>query len=206
MILEFYGAYSAFINAAILGVIFGIIYDIFRILRISRIPYLAPKGKFYKIIKIPERNKLDSKKRLKNFFCVSDTLLTFIEDLIFWLIVSIGEILFIYHINGGVVRIYFILFTFAGAALYFFTIGKFTVYFSVRIIFLARCLLYWSVYIIIYPVRLIGFLLLKFICFFANITVLPLVRAFKKSRIARYSKKRMLRILTQSKKGFFIYD
>ena len=205
MILEFYGEYSAFVNALLLGIIFGIIYDVFRILRISRVPYLAPKGKFYELIKIPERKKAKTKAQ-KNFFALSDTVMTLIEDIAFWLIASLGEILFIYHVNGGVIRIYFIICTFVGAALYFFTIGKVTMYFSVRIIFLIRCLLYWCFCIIIYPIKLFGFFLAKTVFFIANITVLPIFRAWQSHRANLYSKKRMLRILTQSKKGFFIYD
>ena len=148
MILEFYGAYSAFAGAALLGVLFGMIYDVFRIARISRMPYLMPKGKFYELIRIPERKKRG--KAAPKLLGASDALLTFAEDIVFWLIVSAGEILFIYHVNGGAVRVYFILCTFAGAALYFFTAGKITMFFSARAIFLLRCLLYWSFYIIMY--------------------------------------------------------
>jgi hypothetical protein len=133
-------------------------------------------------------------------FAASDALLTFAEDMVFWLIVSAGEILFIYHVNGGAVRGYFILCTFAGAAVYFFTAGKITMFFSVRIIFLLRCLLYWIFYIIIYPVRLILRLFEKA----ARLTFIPLFKAVKKRRLLSYSKKRVSRILTQSKKGFYI--
>ena len=133
MILEFYGTYSAFVNAALLGVFLGMVYDVFRILRISRMPYIVLAGKFYDIIKIPERKPWGVR-----FFTVSDKLLTFAEDIVFWIIASAAEILFIYQVNGGAVRIYFIMCTFAGALLYFFTAGKITMFFSVRIIFLIR--------------------------------------------------------------------
>lgn len=198
MILEFYGAYSAFVNAALLGVLFGMIYDVFRIARVSRMPYLMPKGKFYEIIAVPEKKK--RAKATPRLFTASDALLTFAEDIIFWLIISAGEILFIYHVNGGAVRVYFVLCTFAGAAVYFFTAGKITMFFSVRFIFLLRCLLYWIFYIIIYPVRLILRLFEKT----ARLTLIPLCEAVKKRRLASYSKKRTSRILTQSKKGFYI--
>ena len=206
MILEFYGAYSAFINAAILGVFFGFVYDIFRILRISRIPYLAPKGKFYELITPKKQAEKQRKKPPKKIFALSDTVLTFIEDIIFWIVASLGEILFIYHVNGGVIRVYFILCTFAGAALYFFTAGKITMYFSVRIIFLIRCLLYWTFYIIIYPVRLILLFTKNTLVFIADITVKPIIQKTRKHRAKVYSRKRILRILAQSKKGFFTYD
>jgi hypothetical protein len=200
MIVEFYGTYSAFVNAALLGVLLGIVYDIFRIARISRMPYIAPEGRFYEIIKIPER-----KKTLPGFVSVSDKLLTFAEDIVFWIIASVAEVLFIYHINGGAVRVYFIMCTFSGAALYFFTVGKITMYFSVRIIFLLRCLLYWTFYIIIYPIRLILRFIVNVWRFIANNTIAPIKRIIKKRRLLSYSKKRISCILMQSKKGF-IYD
>ena len=206
MIIEFYGTYSAFIDVFALGALFGIIYDAFRILRISRMPYLIPQGKIYKLIKIPDKHSAKAPKAIKNFFLFSNTFLTFMEDMIFWLIVSVGEILFIYHVNGGVVRIYFIIFTFIGAALYFFTVGKITKYFSIRIIFLMRCLLYWSFYIIIYPVRLILILCRSIAKFILNITVVPLTAAIENRCNSKYSQERISRILTQSKKGFFKYD
>ena len=198
MILEFYGAYSAFVNAFFLGVLFGMIYDVFRIARVSRLPYLMPKGKLYEMIAIPEKKKRG--KTAKGFFAASDALLTFAEDMVFWLIVSAGEILFIYHVNGGAVRGYFILCTFAGAAVYFFTAGKITMFFSVRLIFLLRCLLYWFFYIIIYPVRLI----LRLFGKAWRLTFVPLFSAVQRKRAASYSKKRVSHILTQSKKGFYI--
>jgi hypothetical protein len=163
-------------------------------------PYIAPEGRFYEIIQIPER-----KKTLPRFVSVSDKLLTFAEDIVFWIIASVAEVLFIYHINGGAVRVYFIMCTFSGAALYFFTVGKITMYFSVRIIFLLRCLLYWTFYIIIYPIRLILRFIVNVWRFIANNTIAPIKRIIKKRRLLSYSKKRISRILMQSKKGF-IYD
>lgn len=206
MILEFYGAYSAFIDAALLGVILGVVYDVFRILRIARVPYIMPKGKFYELIKIPERKNKKNKTKLKNIFEISDAAITFIEDVAFWLIAALGEILFIYHINGGAIRIYFIFLTFIGAAIYFFTVGKITAYFSVRIIFLIRCLLYWFFYIIIYPVKLVLILFENAVSFLINITFVPIIISIRKCRAKIYSQKRIIRILTQSRKGFYIYD
>ena len=205
MILEFYGAYSAFAASFALGAFFGLIYDIFRIFRISRIPYLAPQGRFFEWIKIPAKNPAKPRKATK-VLCFSDSVLTFAEDILFWIIVSVSEVLFIYHINGGVIRFYFFIFTFIGASLYFSTIGKITVYFSVRIIFLIRCLLYWSFYIIIYPVRLIWVLLKKTWKFIVSVTVMPIYRAITLNMAKSYSRKRINRILEHSKKGFFTYD
>ena len=148
MIVEFYGTYTSFFRAALLGAFFGILYDVFRIVRISHLPYIMPSGKFYEIISIPQRERHTKTIFWQNFFKLSNTVITLVEDLLFWAIASLCEILFIYHVNGGAIRIYFLVISFAIAAIYFLTIGKLTIYFSVRIIFLIRCLLYWSFCII----------------------------------------------------------
>ncbi|MBQ8403508.1 MAG: spore cortex biosynthesis protein YabQ [Clostridia bacterium] len=202
MITAFYGKYSAFLLAFLLGVFFGVLDDVFRILRISRLPYLIPKGKFYEFIKIPSKEFLKGKNFFRGLFKISNNLITFSEDIAFWIITSICEVLFIYHINGGNVRIYFIMCTFLGAAVYFFTLGKLTMYFSVRIIFLLRCLLYWLFYIIIYPIRIAFLILKKIFGFIARITILPIVNAVKIKRANDYSAKRAYLILDKSKKGF----
>jgi hypothetical protein len=204
MILEFYGAYSTFFNAVVLGIFFGIIYDIFRILRISRLPYLKPVGRFYEIIQIPKQKNFLIRKFSIKFIVASNTVITFIEDIVFWTIASIGHILFIYHVNGGVVRIYFIMCTFLGASLYFFSIGKITMYFSVRIIFVVRCFLYWAFRIIIYPISLILRLFKNVARFLALITFIPINNFIRNRRLSSYSKKRVSHILLQSKKGFYI--
>ena len=136
---------------------------------------------------------------------MSDNWLTFAEDTVFWIRASILEILFIYHINNGAIRVYFIMCTVLGATIYFFTIGKITIYFSVRIIFLIRCLLYWGIYIIIYPIRVIFHFIIKVTLFIVSKTIIPVVETVKKQSLNSYSKKRASHILIQSKKGF-VYD
>ena len=202
MINAFYGRYSAFLLAVLLGIFFGILYDVFRVLRISHLPYLMPKGKFYEFIKIPQNRTFKNKRLFFGIIKFSNNLITFCEDITFWIIASICEVLFLYHINGGSVRLYFIIFTFLGAAVYFFTLGKLTIYFSVRIIFLLRCLLYWAFYIIIYPIKIIFLILEKIFCFIMRITVFPVANAIKAKRAKEYSRKRIYLILDKSKKGF----
>ncbi len=103
MISDFYGSYSSFVLSALLGIFIGVIYDIFRILRIARLPHIAPQGKFYDIIKIPDSG-LPKFEKLKNMIKLSSNIFILIEDIIFWIIVSLLQILFIYHINDGEIR------------------------------------------------------------------------------------------------------
>lgn len=183
---DFYNTYASFIGAVSLGIIFGIIYDIFRILRISRMPYLFPKGRLYDIIKIPENHRATKPSKLKKMIFLSANTITMIEDILFCIIISLAEILFIYHINGGEIRIYYFIFTFIGASIYFFTVGKTVMYFSVRIIFLIRCLLYWSVYIIIYPIRKIFLIFKKLVEFIIQNIITPIIDKKKMKKLQRY--------------------
>ena len=180
------------------------LYDVFRIARISRLPYIAPSGRFYDFIKIP------SKAQIPNFlskkvFVFSDNVFTVLEDILFWLAVSVSEILFIYHVNGGVVRIYFLIYSFLGAALYFFTFGKLTMYFAIRIIFLIRCLLYWTFYIIIYPIRRILSLLIRFTRLIHERIIKPTLFKIKHKKELKYSEKRLAEILANAESGFLVY-
>ena len=202
MTVEFYGRYSAFVMALLLGLFFGLLYDVFRIIRVSRMPYIVPEGRLYDMIKIPSGAPSRFRKATRKLFSVSDALATFAEDILFWITVSVCEILFVYHVNGGVVRIYFIIYSFLGAALYFFTLGKLTMYFAVRIVFLSRCTVYWTVRIIICPIRFILTVSFKCLRFIASVTLIPVINIIKKRASYKYSQKRISRILAESKKGF----
>ncbi len=203
MTSDFYSTYASFIGAASIGVIFGLLYDVFRILRIARLPYIVPEGRFYDFIKIPQVKGKCRQSKLKKILHLSGNIVTFTEDIIFWILISFGEILFIYHINGGEIRIYYFLLTFAGAALYFLTVGKCMMYFSVRIIFLIRCLLYWVFYIIIYPIRKTLSFLKKLALFSIKKTIRPIISKVRINADSRYSKKRISSVLDQSKNGFY---
>ncbi|MGN1095012.1 MAG: spore cortex biosynthesis protein YabQ [Eubacteriales bacterium] len=193
-----------FLGALSLGVIFGLIYDVFRILRISRLPYIAPSGKFYDKIKIPEKPKENKKSLFTDILHFSDTAITITEDIVFWLIITVCEILFIYHVNGGEIRIYFFLCTLFGAAVYFFTAGKIVMYFSVRIIFLTRCLLYWMIYIIIYPIRKVFLAFKRALIFINRKFFLPVKTKLTERMERRYSDIRCKEILENAENGFLI--
>ena len=204
MINDFYSSYSSFIISAFLGISIGIIYDVFRIFRIARVAYLIPQGKFYNTIK-PKENNIFNSCNFKKIFRVSSSFLTLAEDVIFWILISLAQILFIYHINDGEIRIYFFIFEAIGAVLYFFTVGKLIIYFSVRIIFLIRCLLYWTFYIIIYPIRRILSLLIRFTRLIHERIIKPTLFKIKHKKELKYSEKRLAEILANAESGFLVY-
>ncbi len=85
--------------------------------------------------------------------------------------------------------------------LYCFTVGKTVMYFSIRIIFLIRCLLYWSFYIIIYPIKKALSFFAKCSRFLNNKVIMPV----KSKNELKYSEKRIAQILTDANSGFLIY-
>lgn len=204
MIADFYNSYKSFLGAVSLGVIFGILYDIFRILRISRMPHIAPAGKFYDRIAMPKKDG-KKHKNVKKILHISDSAITIIEDILFWLIITLSEILFIYHVNGGEIRIYFFVCNFIGAAIYFFTAGKLMMFFSVRSIFIFRCLLYWLIYIIIYPVRKILSLFKRILMFMYTKIMYPAIMRSRNRRETSYSMRKCAEMLKEARMGFSNY-
>jgi len=81
--------------------------------------------------------------------------LTQIEDLLYWLLISILIFYFILHRNSGEVRIYAIIGVFAGMCLYFATLSRLFIKASVFIIEIIKKILIATVHILLMPFRLI---------------------------------------------------
>ncbi len=177
----FYDSYRLLIGAFLLGVALGVLYDVFRVLRISRLSQSTDESGFLKKIK-PKKPLFKEKKGAKKAVSAVNDLLVFIEDILFFIIAAAAEILFFLGENDGEIRIYCIIFTVFGFFLYIKTIGRIVIYFSSKIIFFVRCLLYWMFYIIIVPVRYI----LRVFCKLGNVvyavTAGKIVSALKKKR------------------------
>ena len=154
----FYDPAALIIKAALLGVILSIIYDMFRILRISALSK-APEGAFFE--KIKPKKPLFCRRKTKKTKELGKNALVFIEDVLFFLIYASAEILFFLGLNGGEIRIYCLVFTLLGFVLYLVSIGRIVIYFLSIILFFAKCLLYWSLYIIIIPVKHISMFIKK---------------------------------------------
>ena len=126
----------------LVGVFLGVLWDIFRILRIMAYgKALPPKNLF---IPLPS-----SEKEVVKALSVAHTqkflsmagILIFISDILFSLSAAISLILLIFHINNGEVRAVALIGAAFGFTAYYFTVGKLTVFFSERIIRLIKKLL-----------------------------------------------------------------
>ena len=98
------------------GIIIGILFDCFRILRRS--------------------------------FKTADWI-TYIQDIIFWILTGIIILFSIFKFNNGEIRSYIILGIFFGALIYMLTISKFVIKYSVRVINLLKKIISYPINIII---------------------------------------------------------
>lgn len=120
-----------FVIFIINGILIGISFDFFRILR-----------KSFKTIDI----------------------VTYIQDVIFWIFTGILTLYFIFTFNNGEIRLYVFLGIILGILLYILTISKYIIKFSVKIITFLKNVIGKVIKIIIYPFNFI-FKIIKKILF-----------------------------------------
>lgn len=189
----FYDSAANILSFLCLGVMLGAIYDFFRVLRISRKETDNLSGGIYDKIR-PRRSFAKPQKLLR----LTDNALTFVEDIVFWIVVFLSESIYIYYINDGEPRIDCFVLSFAGFMLYKISVGRVVMFLSQQIIFFARCLLFWATYIIMYPVRMIWSLIYGAVAKLAKFTF----RAVENARRRAYSKHAKRRLLDMSARGF----
>ncbi len=117
-----------FLIFVINGLLIGILFDIFRILRKS--------------------------------FKTSD-FITYIEDIIFWILTGILTLYFIFYYNNGEIRFYIFLGIILGTLIYMLTISKYIIKFSVTIITFFKDIIIKASKIILYPLKLVITILKK---------------------------------------------
>ena len=81
-----------FLQSLLLGAALGMLYDVFRILRL-----LIPSGK----------------------------VISFVEDIVYFLLCGVISFAFLIAVNNGIIRAYLLAGELLGAVLYYFTLGKF---------------------------------------------------------------------------------
>lgn len=108
------------------GLLIGILFDIFRILRKS--------------------------------FKTSD-FVTYIEDIIFWILTGFMTLYFIFSYNNGEIRLYIFLGIAIGILLYMLTISQYIIKFSVKVITFIKTIISKIIHILTYPFKsLLNFL------------------------------------------------
>ena len=158
----FYDSYSLILKFLIPGVFLGIVYDVFRLFRIGRndkthLVFVSLKRRFgWKSSRTKKRH-------------ISDVIWIFIEDILFFLIAAITEILVTYHLNGGEFRIYSLLLSLIGFFIYQKTVGNLLIYFSKKLLYLFRKIMYGICVAILLPCVAIGKIFRKILTKFRKV-------------------------------------
>ena len=143
----FYDSWIVILKFLIPGIFLGVVYDIFRFLRISR------NDRTHSIKKaLNERfflkNTSDDKKRTISF---SEPAILFIEDTLFFIIVAITEVLAFFYFNNGEIRICCLIISAVGFFAYQKTIGNLIVFFLKKTLYVIRKTLYFVACTILIP-------------------------------------------------------
>ena len=118
-------------------------------------------------------------------------ILTYIEDVLFWLLTGVFLLFVLFQISNGEIRIYHIVGILLGSIFYMLTISKYFIKINVSVITFLKNILY---HVLIYPTKLICFLLRKigkpFTFFVINIKKITLKSSKKmKKKEKKYKKK-----------------
>ena len=147
MIAFFYDSWTLILKFLIPGIFLGAVYDIFRLLRIARSESTYSARKAIRNRFFPRTKAHGKISRLR----ISDAAIVFIEDIVFFLIVAVTEILAVYYINEGEIRIYCLLVSVLGFFAYQKTLGRVIVFFSKKILYFIRKIIYLIVCIVLIP-------------------------------------------------------
>ena len=184
----------------LLGALAGVYYDFFRIIRIARRSDSPVKSNpFY--LKVAPKHFFEKREKAP-LTGAADTVLVFIEDLLFTLGCALAFIFLTYATNEGEIRIFGFILGALGFTLYYISIGKAVIYLSGHIIFSAKILIYWILYIIIKPIRIFcGFAMRTVRWIFAK-TVGALAAKISYRRQLAYTKKLCSELLKNAENGF----
>ena len=145
MIAFFYDSWIIILEFLIPGIFLGIVYDIFRLLRIAR------NDHSFKVIQAIKTRFFPNLSVLVKKVDITENWIVFMEDIVFFLIVAATEILATYHINNGEIRIYCLVISVIGFFAYQKTFGKIIIFFSTKILYLIRKTIYATACVLLIP-------------------------------------------------------
>ncbi len=179
---------SLALYGAAVGVLLGIVYDVFRILRIA----VEPSNRLRLLNIITDKKTADEKKPYGE---TVRTVIIAIEDIIYSIICAVVISVMIFHINSGHPRWFILLGTALGFFVYYFTVGKIVMLFSSYIILFVRTVFMFVMKLTLFP-------LLKLISFLSRIAV----RLLRRLTCAAVGKMLYNRELKASKRGYNMAD
>ncbi|MBR6918671.1 MAG: spore cortex biosynthesis protein YabQ [Clostridia bacterium] len=144
------GLLQTSLYALVLGIAFGALYDVVRVIKTVAGVALYYPGKT-SFNKIYERGVVNifSAKRGK----IASSVITAVLDVLFFTFAGVSFVLFLYCNNYGIFRWFILFCAAAGFRLYYISLGKVTVYFFERVSELVKLLLNLALFAFIYPFR-----------------------------------------------------
>lgn len=173
------------------GVLLGVVNDLNRIIRVfCGVKYSEKRfGRLYELV-LPVVHRPLLRKENK-FHQKALAVLIFFQDIIFFIVASIGIILLNYEFNEGRFRFFVVIAVSIGFLLYYFTLGKVVMTVSEGIVFLIKATFLVVFSIMFRPFVVLGTFLinnLKKITLFSNITIANI----QKKLYNKYKKKDMI--------------
>ncbi len=137
MEISFASQLFVFLASLILGLVLGVLYDVIRIIRaLLGISYINRFTQRLKVLRLP---------LIKNPLCKAgvhsrtfDSIIIFITDVVYFLIVTLALMIYIYHMNSGIVRWYIFAGAMIGMLMYYITIGRLVISVSEYIVFFLK--------------------------------------------------------------------
>ena len=188
----------------VIGLIFGALYDIFRISRVlffgNGIGKMSASDKRIEgMIRriIPERSEHTAilLSKLRHIKEKTVTVLIFFEDILFFIISSLFFTVFLFQVNFGQLRLYIYIGAAAGFTVYYFTVAKLSAAVSGLAVSIIRLALFFTFYKIAKPILII----------IAKAISVPVNRLTLK-RIRYADKKEAGRLLLSAQRGFFALE
>ena len=158
------------IKSFLCGVALGVFYDLIRALKMFfGVRYARPMEKQSAAV------------------CVLAYIVTFLTDILFWIVVGVASILLMYGVGGGVFRGLTYLGLFAGAVLYYFSIGKLVLKVSEGVVCFIKKAMRRAARILAKPFILVG----RGLIFLFHLTIGRIIGKIKEERAQRKKRAEM---------------
>ena len=197
----FYDSFISFFVSLLPGIFIAMCYDVFRIIRIGDHANNSYLGKRYAKI-MPKR--AISFAFISRYIAFHKRIFNFLEDIIFWLIASCIEILFIFYTYQGEIRIYSITLVVLGFLLYYHSLGVIVLHFAKYIYLFIKFMREWVLFIVLYPLVKMLKLVSVFIRFIYRATVLQWKEQRYRQMLVAWSNQKQYDLLCAALNGFII--
>lgn len=197
----FYDSFTSFFVSLFPGILVAMCYDVFRIIRIGDNTNHSALGERYARFMPKKTISLAFISRCLAFY---KRIFYFVEDIIFWLIASCIEILFVFYMYEGEIRIYSIILAVLGFFLYYHSLGILVLHFAKHIYLIVRFIGAWIWFITLYPFVQMLKIFRVFVKFIYRATVLRWKERRHYQMLLTWSNQKQYDLLCAALNGFII--